>query len=49
MKRVLLALCVLCSFALIGGCDGKAPPMKPGGGGLPQPYNPGNGQYVPGK
>ncbi len=45
MKRILVVIV----FLLFTGCDGTAPPMKPGGGGLPQPYNPGNGQYVPPK
>lgn len=49
MKRFFVLIALLCSLGIVAGCDGKAPPMKPGGGGMPQPYNPGNGQYVPGK
>jgi hypothetical protein len=48
MKRLACAaVLLLCCWFLIG-CGGNTP-MKPGGGGLPQPYDPGNGQYVPSK
>lgn len=49
MKKIILLVAVVLSSAMFAGCEGNAPPMKPGGGGLPQPYNPGNGQYIPGK
>jgi len=49
MIRVLVAIALLCSLSIVAGCDGEAPPVKPGGGGLPQPYNPDTGRYVPGK
>lgn len=49
MKRFLAVMALVCSMSILAGCDGNAPPTKPGGGGLPQPYSPDNGQYIPGK
>jgi hypothetical protein len=47
MTRLLIAIGLLSSALLAMGCEGNGPPMKPGGGGLPQPYNPVDGQYIP--
>ena len=47
--KCFFAIVLLCAVGWIVGCDGNAPPMKPGGGGLPQPYSPGTGQYIPSK
>jgi len=34
------------SVLVFSGCGGDGDlPLKPGGGGLPQPYDPGSGQY----
>jgi hypothetical protein len=48
MKKIILLVAVMLSAAMIAGC-GDNLPTKPGGGGHPQPYNPGNGQYAPTK
>ena len=40
----ILKVCILVSLAsLLSACDDS--PMKPGGGGLPQTYDPGTGRY----
>lgn len=49
MKRLLMMILLTCFLSIVVGCDGKVQPMKPGGGGLPQPYSPGTGKYIPGK
>ena len=43
MKKVLLAFAVAGCVLLIAGCDSGD--YKTGGGGHPQHYNTGNGQY----
>ena len=43
MKKILIALAVALCVMFITGCDDGA--YKTGGGGKPQHYNTGNGQY----
>lgn len=48
MNRFLLGMMLLV-LGVLTGCDASGtsgPPMKTGGGGMPQPYNPADGQYI---
>lgn len=49
MRKILLLSILLSCTALLVGCGGDSGdfPTKPGGGGLPQPYSPDTGKYIP--
>jgi hypothetical protein len=49
MNRFLLGMMLLVLGIALTGCDASStndPPMKTGGGGMPQPYSPTDGQYI---
>jgi hypothetical protein len=49
MSRFLQVFALVITASAIVGCDAGGPPMKTGGGGMPQPYSPASGEYIPKK
>ena len=46
LKTILIALTLLAPVFFITGCDEDDAPMKPGGGGKLQIFNPDDGRYI---